>query len=157
MRRRWGGRHICRVCIDRDILSAARRYLYGLGGARDRCGEFGNLSIAVFKNGSEVAQATKIIDATNGATTRGVALLSMAISCAASDALTIRIFQSQGAAVALGSAPVANWVSVVLVPLVSGINLHKSATDHVWDRRDIRLTTENQSQPSRRGQAQSGG
>jgi hypothetical protein len=75
-----------------------------------------NLSIAVFKNGTEVAQATKIIDAANGATTQGVALPSVVISCAASDALTIRVFQSQGAAVALGSTAVTNWVSIVQVP-----------------------------------------
>lgn len=75
-----------------------------------------NISLAVFKNGVEVAQSTKIVDGTNGATTQGVTLGAVLINCAAGDAITLRMFQSQGAAVALGTTAVANWVSIYQLP-----------------------------------------
>jgi hypothetical protein len=74
-----------------------------------------NLSIAVFKNGVEVAQATKIIDAAV-TSTEACALPSVVLSLASSDTITIRVFQSQGAALALGALAVANWVSIVQIP-----------------------------------------
>lgn len=75
----------------------------------------GNLSIGVFKNGTEVAQASFIINAAV-TSSESVTLASVAVSCAAGDALTFRVFQSQGAALAVGSVAVANWVSIIQTP-----------------------------------------